>query len=94
MQNNSNTTTITIKKDTYDILQSLKSCFRFGYKKNINYDELIKKYVLKGIETEEPRIMKLYALMEEQQFDQTEESIQEDTEPAETGTIEDTPAEE
>ena len=34
---------MTIKQETFDLLQMVKSCFQLGRKQNISYDDLITK---------------------------------------------------
>lgn len=54
-----NTRTITLKCETIELLQTVKSCFQLGRKKNISYDEIITTLIEKGLVVIDPKVAKL-----------------------------------
>lgn len=58
-----NKTAIAVKLDTYEMLQSIKSCFQLKYKKNYSFDEIIKKFLMTGIEQSNPEIFQIMNLI-------------------------------
>lgn len=58
-------TSISIKSETFELLQSIKSCFQLGLKKNLTYDEIIRSYLPAGISALEPKVSRLLEIIAE-----------------------------
>ena len=59
--------TMTIKQETFDLLQMVKSCFQLGRKQNISYDDLISKIIKEGLATIDPKVDALFKMATESQ---------------------------
>jgi len=71
MSNKSNFTSISLRTETFELLSSIKSCFQLKYKKSISYDEIIKTYLIDGIEAKEPQIAEILNFVNKSSGQQT-----------------------
>lgn len=53
---------VALSSETYQMLQSIKSCFQLSQHRKITYDEIIKQYLMEGIAKTEPGIARLFEL--------------------------------
>ena len=77
MAANPKTRALTLKNETVELLQTVKSCFQLGRKKNITYDELIVTLVQKGLATVDPKVARLLELTIEAEDEQEQEGSEE-----------------
>lgn len=56
-------TTISVSLETYELLQTIKSCFQLKNKKPISYNEIIGRYVIAGLRQCEPRILQIMEII-------------------------------
>lgn len=77
MAANPKTRALTLKNETVELLQTVKSCFQLGRKKNITYDELIVTLVQKGLATVDPKVARLLELTIEAEDEQEQEGNEE-----------------
>lgn len=56
------TRSVSLKRETVELLKTVKSCFLLGRKKEISYDELISLLVQKGLSVIDPKVAKLFEL--------------------------------
>ena len=70
MASNPKTRAMTLKNETVELLQTVKSCFQLGRKKSITYDELIVTLVRKGLVVVDPKVARLLELTIEAEEDQ------------------------
>lgn len=65
MSQNKPYTSISVSKETFEMLNSIKSCFQLKKKKNVTYNEIIRDYVMAGLEAKEPKLVRILALITE-----------------------------
>lgn len=56
------TRSVSLKRETVELLKTVKSCFLLGRKKEISYDELISLLIQKGLSVIDPKVAKLFEL--------------------------------
>lgn len=64
MNNKLRNTSISLRTETYDLLQSIKSCFQLKNRKSITYDEIIRNFVMAGIDAKEPQLSQILNLID------------------------------
>jgi len=56
-------TCITISQQTYELLQTLKSCLQLKTKTKMSYNDIISTYVLAGVEARKPEVVQIMKLI-------------------------------
>ena len=59
MATESKYTSITLNTETYQMLQSIRSCYQLKNRKSISFSDLINKYVMAGISAEDPALAQI-----------------------------------
>lgn len=57
-------TCITISRQTYELLQTLKSCLQLITKSKMTYNDIISIYVLAGVEAQKPEAVQIMKILD------------------------------
>lgn len=66
---------VSLKNETLEFLQMIKSCYMLGKKRNTSYDDIIVTFVKEGIKTQEPKVYEIFKLASETASEDNEEQI-------------------
>lgn len=64
---NTKSTSVSLKKETYDLMQTIRSCYQLCHKKTITYDEMVNTFLMEGLKAADPKVAQVMELVSDKE---------------------------